>query len=249
MKLGKTLFFFAVCFLLAGMALSFAKISNITPALAQIDTYPILVIDPGHGGADGGAVGSGGVVEKEINLAISLKLKEMLVSSGFEVILTRESDISIHDDGLSGTKNQKTSDIHNRLDILESTPHAVLLSIHQNKFNQSSCHGAQVWYSANNESSQTLAQILQKNFINLLQPDNTREIKKGGRDYYILNNATHPAVLVECGFLSNPSEAQKLSDENYQQQVAFAIYCSILEFVQTGWNGNGISLEENGIGV
>lgn len=189
-----------------------------------------IVLDPGHGGMDGGAVGKQNIVEKDINLAIALKLKTLLEISGFEVYMTRSEDVSIHDPGVSGTKAQKTSDMHNRLKLIEEHPHALFVSIHQNKFQESKYHGAQIFYSPNLPESELLADTLQKSFKELLQPDNNREHKKAGSELYLLYNAQVPAVLVECGFLSNPEEAVKLTQPVYQDQVAFTILKALLEF-------------------
>lgn len=188
-----------------------------------------VIIDPGHGGIDGGAIGVGGVVEKGINLDISLKLKVFFQQAGYRVIMTREDDRSIHDEDSDTIREKKTTDIHNRFKFMEENPKAIFISIHQNKYEQSQYSGTQVFYSVNNDNSKLLAQMIQTRVKKLLQPNNGREIKTAGDNLYLLYHAKSPAVLVECGFLSNSREAQLLQDPNYQNQMAFAIFCGTLD--------------------
>lgn len=191
---------------------------------------PTVVLDPGHGGIDGGAQANG-VTEKDVNLAIALNLRDLLSAQGFRVIMTREDDRSIHDPGITQIARQKRSDLHNRLQILEDQPDAILVSIHQNKFEQSSSQGAQVFFGPNNPTSEVLAQSIQQAFVELLQPQNERQIKRAENNLFLLYEAKAPAVMVECGFLSNPEEAALLSQEPYQKQVAFAVMTGILQAV------------------
>ena len=193
-------------------------------------TRPVVILDPGHGGVDGGAQGNG-IVEKEVNLAIAKKVREFCVLFGFEVQMTRQEDISIHDEGKETIRAQKNSDLKNRLAMMTADPTSVAVSIHLNKFPQSRVKGAQVFYAPRSQGSELLAQTIQDNFRGLLQPDNTRQIKKADSSLFLLyNNTVTPAVLVECGFLSNPEEAALLASEDYQDKVAFAICCSLLQF-------------------
>ena len=205
-------------------------IAEAKPVFVQYHAKPQIILDAGHGGADGGAVGINNVVEKEINLSITLKLADLLRFNGFDVILTRSTDASIHDPAETGVAKQKRSDMYNRLKIIEEHPNALFVSIHQNKFGDSSCKGAQIFYSPNHESSQKLAQTLQNQFREKLQPDNGRDIKASDEGLFLLWNAEIPAVLVECGFLSNQNECELLCDENYQKKIAFVIYLSLLDF-------------------
>lgn len=189
-----------------------------------------VIIDPGHGGVDGGAVGAGGVVEKYINLSISLKLRDFFQAAGFKVIMTRSDDRSIHDEGSDTIRSKKTSDLHNRFDIIEQNPDAVFLSIHQNIFSDSKYHGTQVFFSPNGPVSEQLADNIQKTIRETLQPDNDRETKPAGKNLFLLYNAKTPAVLVECGFLSNIKEETLLQDDAYQTKMAFEIFCGTLAF-------------------
>lgn len=197
----------------------------------QTNTKPssVIIIDAGHGGEDSGAVANG-VLEKDVNLDIALKLRDFLVSSGYTVVMTRDSDISIYDSSAATVREKKVSDLHNRLSIINGSEDNILISIHQNKFEQSKYYGAQMFYSKNNSESQLLAESIRQSVTGLLQPENKRELKPADKTIYILNKATVPAVIVECGFLSNPDEAQKLSDENYRKKMAFAIYCGFLNY-------------------
>ena len=189
-----------------------------------------VVIDPGHGGIDGGAVGYGGVVEKGINLAISLNLRSLFETAGYQVIMTREDDRSVHDEDSNTIREKKVTDIHNRAKLLSKYPKAIFISIHQNKFEKAKFSGTQVFYSNNNDSGKLLAQFIQSNVKNLLQSDNNRVITPAGKNLYILYHAKSPAVMVECGFLSNPQEAALLQDSSYQSKMAFAIFIGTLDY-------------------
>lgn len=191
----------------------------------------MILLDAGHGGEDGGA-GENGVQEKDVNLAVALQLREFLEMSGFRVVMTRETDVSIHDDSASTIREKKVSDLHNRLKLIEQYPGCTFISIHQNQFEQSQYHGAQMFYSKNDERSKLLAEKLQQSFVSLLQPDNEREVKAATKDIYLLWNAQVPAVIVECGFLSNPEEAAKLKEPGYQKDLAFTIYTGFLRYWQ-----------------
>ncbi len=188
------------------------------------------MFEPAHGGIDGGATGIGGVVEKDVNLQISLKLREILKANGYEVIMTRDTDKSIHSSGKT-VAQQKKSDMNNRLKLINSTPNSITVSIHQNHFEQSQYSGAQMFYGRKNESSKLLAEAIQKRFVENLQKDNKREIKEAGKNLYLMYQAQNPIVLVECGFLSNPVESALLSDDTYQNKVAFTIFSGIADYI------------------
>ena len=182
-----------------------------------------------HGGFDGGAVAGDGTVEKDINLAICKKTQEMLKFNGIDVIMTRNTDTGTEDiDG--SIARRKKSDMQNRLKLMRENPEAVFVSVHLNKFTTSAARGAQVFYTPNFEAARELGEDIQASIVALLQPDNTRVIKKGNSSTYLLKNATVPAVIVECGFLSNPSELSLLKGPEYQSKIAFSIYCGILKY-------------------
>lgn len=221
-----------LCTFMIGVAIygAFFNLENTTqPVSAQ--PQKIIVIDAGHGGEDGGATANG-VSEKDVNLDIALKLRDLLTFSGYHVVMIRETDTSIYDASAQTISEKKVSDLHNRLSIINSSEDNILISIHQNKFEQSQYSGAQIFYSDNNTQSSVLAESIRKSITGFLQPDNERELKVGGSNIYILDKATVPAVIVECGFLSNPDEAEKLSDDHYRTQMTFAIYCGFLEYAK-----------------
>jgi N-acetylmuramoyl-L-alanine amidase len=225
----------ALCMVLAVVMVhsAVASIRAITTRIVDIEQLPVIVLDAGHGGMDGGATGSGGLMEKEINLAITLKLRDMLAACGFTVVLTREDDRSIHDEGISGIRRQKTSDMRNRLAIVEQhSPNVIFLSIHQNKFQDSSSHGAQIFHSPNNADSERLARILQDTIIEMVQPENTRDIKRAGKNLFLMYEAKCPAVLIECGFLSNITDTRNLTNPEYQKDLAFSIMVSLLRYLR-----------------
>lgn len=188
-----------------------------------------VILDAGHGGFDGGAVASDGTVEKDINLKITLAAAKFLRQSGFNVILTRESDVSTDDVETEKISTRKKSDLKNRLNLMKDYKDAVFVSIHLNKFTTSAANGSQVFYSRSEESKR-LGDCIQKSIVAKLQPENTRVNKLATSSTYLLYNATVPSVLVECGFLSNKSELEKLKDQDYQNKMAFSIYCGILEY-------------------
>jgi len=206
---------------------------SISSTANTLDTkYKTVIIDAGHGGGDGGAVAKDGTLEKDINLSISQKLETALKIMGYNVIMTRTKDELIYDADVSKTTRQKkVSDIHNRTDLVNSTPNAVLISIHQNKFPATQYSGTQVFYSPNCEESKPLAQSIQFAVRDLLQPYNKREIKKSGTSIYMLYYVKSPAVMVECGFLSNYEECEKLKSKDYQKQMVFCIMCGILNYL------------------
>lgn len=187
------------------------------------------MVNPAHGGFDGGAVASDGTVEKDINLKITLAVAKFLRQSGFNVVLTRENDVSTDDVETEKISTRKKSDLKNRLNLMKDYKDAVFVSIHLNKFTTSAANGSQVFYSRSEESKR-LGDCIQKSIVAKLQPENTRVNKLATSSTYLLYNATVPSVLVECGFLSNKAELEKLKDKDYQNKMAFSIYCGILEY-------------------
>ena len=218
-----------ICVFLFG-ALLYASVNDEPEVLTvSTDSKPVVIVDAGHGGEDGGA-SANGVLEKDINLAVSLKLRDMLTASGYTVVMTREEDISIYDSSASTIHEKKISDMRNRRDIINKSSSNILISIHQNKFEKEKYSGTQIFYSKNNGHSIKLAENIQRSVTGLLQPENKRELKAADSSVYLLDNAEVPAVIVECGFLSNKEEAKKLSTDEYQKQLAFAILCGFLDY-------------------
>ena len=204
---------------------------NTTVNSTKTSNSPVIIIDAGHGGFDGGASTDDGYPEKNINLAVSLYLNEYLNLFGFNTILTRDADISLEDNGLTKIKQKKTSDIHNRMKIMQNTENAIFLSIHQNHYSDSKYDGMQVFFSRNQaDISSRIAQSIQETTTELLQPENKRQIKECGTSVYLIYNAVKPACLVECGFLSNKDEADKLKNQLYQKQIAFCIAVGVMKY-------------------
>lgn len=216
------------CFVLLAVCARITE--HALPTSANASEKPVIVLDAGHGGLDSGAVGVTGVLEKDVNLSVVLALREMLTMSGFEVVLTRDSDISIYDPGVEGIRNQKLNDMDNRLKIIQSYPDSIFLCIHQNNFTDPQYFGGQMFYNNNNPKNLALARIMQNKFAEL-QPGNDREIKLTGNELFLLKSNPNPSLMIECGFLSNPDEEAKLSTWEYRQQVAFTIYGGLMEFL------------------
>lgn len=190
-----------------------------------------VYVDAPHGGADGGCSSADGVPEKGINLSIMLKLRDILTINGYQVEVTRDSDVSIHDSGIEGLANQKSSDMDNRLALFNKYDDALCLSIHQNQFTQPQYRGAQMFYSATNASSEALARSLRGSFRELLQPDNEREIKQCGKELFLCYYSENPTVMAECGFMSNPEEAAMLNTDEYQTKVALTLFYGITDYL------------------
>lgn len=181
-----------------------------------------LILDSGHGGEDGGAVSITGVPESQINLAIVLKLRDVLGLYGVAPVVLREEDISLHDSEAGTLREKKRSDLKNRVAMVEEIEGGTLLSIHQNTYPGSRYHGTHVFY-APTEGSQKLAEHFQNSIKTALQPDNERAVKQIPDTVYIMNHVTCPAILIECGFLTNPGEEALLRDEDYQRKLSAVI--------------------------
>lgn len=185
-----------------------------------------IVIDAGHGGADPGKVGINDELEKDINLKIAVLLKQFLQTEGIEVVMTREDDRGLYDEDAS---NKKVQDMKRRLEIIEESDPVLVVSIHQNSYHEEGVKGAQVFYYSTSDKSRQLADILQLQ-LKKLDPENRREAK-GNDSYFLLKKTAKPIVIVECGFLSNREEAEKLSSPLYQERMAFNIYMGIMQYL------------------
>lgn len=187
-----------------------------------------IAVDAGHGGSDPGKVGTNGALEKDINLALALKLKDLLEQKEIEVVLTRDSDAGLYP---SDATNKKASDMQKRCQIITEANPIFTVSLHQNSYTTEDVKGAQVFYYGQSEKGKELATILQDSLISRVDPDNKR-VAKANESYYLLKKTPTPTVIVECGFLSNPTEAELLLDEDYQNKLARAIYMGILEYLE-----------------
>ena len=184
----------------------------------NIKADQVILVDAGHGGVDSGMVGIGGLKEKGINLDIAMKLKTILEKKGLAVVMTREEDKGLYE---NGTKNMKAQDLQNRIEQIRKYEPVLSVSIHQNSYEDPEIHGAQVFYYSHSREGEAVAKILQES-LQEIDPENHRQAK-ANETYYLLRRTKVPTVIVECGFLTNPEEAEKLSGEEYQEQVAEAV--------------------------
>lgn len=226
----KTIFCVLLSLLVLFVSLITIDNSDFIYTSAQISDVKTVIIDAGHGGFDGGAVAPDGTVEKDINLKISNLISEMLKTAGYKVILTREADVSTDDVETDTIAIRKKSDLKNRLKLMKDYPDAIFVSIHLNKFTTSAARGSQVFYNGKISESKQLGECIQNSIVNLLQPENNRVNKQATSSTYLLYNATLPAVLVECGFLSNKAELELLKNENYQKKMALCCFLGITDY-------------------
>lgn len=204
-----------------------------TSAGISVAAGRVLIIDPGHGGEDGGAVSANGTVESHINLAIGRQMDRIARLMGQTTVMTRSEDISIYDDGCQTLRQKKVSDLHNRVSICNSTQGGVLISIHQNSLpDKPGVQGAQVFYNAVS-GSQELAQAVQQALNDTVNGEHPKDIKKIPDSIYLMKNVTCPAILIECGFLSNAAETERLSRESYQTVLAMVILSAVMENAAT----------------
>lgn len=232
------LFLTALTFILliGSLFMLFGMKSQIVTSSSVQTQKPLIIIDAGHGGEDGGTQSSSGIVEKDINLEISKKVNAIFESFGYETLMIREEDKMVYDGNCSTQREKKVSDIHNRMEIIEKYPDSIFLSIHQNHYSESKYNGAQVFYSPNSDESKLIAESIQNSIISLIQNENTRKIKQSGTEIYLLYHAESPAVMVECGFLSNPGEALLLKDEEYQKKMSLAIAAGVNQYLKESKN-------------
>lgn len=185
---------------------------------------------PGHGGDDPGKVGINGALEKDVNLEIALLVKQFLEAQDIKVVLTREDGDGLYD---SGASNKKVQDMKRRIALIDETSPDVTVSIHQNSYPEEYVHGAQVFYYTGSVVGKELAETIQKQLVEKVDKENKRQVKAND-SYYLLKKTSVPIVIVECGFLSNKEEAQKLCTRQYQEKIAWAIHMGIVQYL----NGN-----------
>lgn len=192
----------------------------------------VVIIDAGHGGEDGGAIGVTGLVEKDLNLDLAKRLCALLEADGVRVIMTRTEDVLLYDRGADYEGRKKVLDLAARQAIGDANPDAIFVSLHANTFPEEIYHGLQVWYSPNCEKSAALAEAVRCEVVGTLQPDNHRQCKPAGSNIFLLHKLQIPAVLVECGFLSNAAECRALEDPAYRDQLAHALYKGICAYYE-----------------
>ena len=227
MKLNKKFIFFSA--IAVAVALTGIGIKAI-PSFSASKPY-CIILDAGHGAPDGGAVGAGGTEEKDINLQIVLKLQEILESRGVSVILTRQDDSSICDKNARTIHEMKVSDMHNRLNIINNSNADLFLSIHMNAFSDAKSNGLHVFYSRNHPEGEELAALIQDG-IGKITGAKTHAVKTASQSLYLMKNPKPLSVLIECGFISNPDEEKKLTDDVYQSKIAFAIANSVISYIK-----------------
>lgn len=220
-------------FCLIALVVAFALITQegesvqTTASFHFSEQIPVLVIDPGHGGEDGGAVASDGTVESHINLSIASTTADLARLLGWKIVMTRDEDISIHDSSAKTLREKKVSDLKNRAQLCNSIENAILVSIHQNSIPAAkNVQGAQVFYNEITGSYE-LAQEIQTILNQTLNSGHTKESKQMGSNNYLMRSVEVPAVLIECGFLSNEAETQLLKTPEYQLKLSLCIVASV----------------------
>lgn len=188
-----------------------------------------VVIDAGHGGADPGKVGINGALEKDLNLQIANRLKKFLEAQDIKVVMTRTDEGGLYDENAS---NKKVQDMKRRIAVIEEAQPEIVVSIHQNSYQEEYVHGAQVFYYTGSETGKALAETIQRRFVISLDPENKRAAKAND-SYYLLKKTSVPIVIVECGFLSNREEAEKLNSAIYQEKAAWAVHMGVLQYLNS----------------
>lgn len=206
-------------------------VDHSVPAFSnQPNDRSTIILDPGHGGEDGGAISYSGIKESQINLQISIRLNDLLHLLGYDTILLRSSDTDLHTEG-STISERKKSDLYQRVSQINQTPNGVLISIHQNQFSDRRYSGAQVFW-ANTTGSKALAEQIQGSFVSDLAPENNRAAKQA-KGIYLTDHINCTGVLVECGFISNPAEEALLITDNYQIKLVCVLATSIATYLET----------------
>lgn len=223
-------FYFCVIFLFMLGTIVGNRTVTVVSEMIPMPRLHRIVIDAGHGGEDGGAVSCSGKNESQYNLQIALRLNDLLHLLGYDTVMIRETDTAVYTKGET-IAQKKVSDLKHRVHIVENTLNSVLVSIHQNMFPESQYKGAQVFY-ANNRNSEDLAKQLQSDFVGTINPGSKRMAKQG-TGVYLLDRIHTTGVLVECGFLSNPEEEQKLSTPDYQKKICCIVASSVARYLSS----------------
>lgn len=205
--------------------------ASVIDSKENVPTDYCIVIDAGHGGEDGGTVGIGGVLEKDLNLAVSDVLYELLNINDTRVLMTRTEDKMLYNKYENYEGRKKMYDLRARVETANETAGAILVSIHMNSYPDPSCHGAQVYYSKNHNESYNIAGKIQNYLALHLQNNNTRKVKAAGNNIYLLDRCECPAVLIECGFLSNAEESAQLSNAEYRKKLACSVFGALCDYL------------------
>ena len=225
---------FICVMMIAGIALGSISV----PATVNASYGKVVVIDAGHGEPDGGAAGADGTTEAGLNLLVAQKLNNLLLQSDIKTVMTRTTNEGIYDPSAKNITEKKRTDMRKRREIQSSVGADLFISIHMNQFEQSKYHGAQVVYDGKNAEAKRLAECIQSALREGVDPDNDRQAMKSDGSIYLLKNAPVPSVIVECGFLSNGEELEKLKTDEYQTKLAWAVMKGIeAYYADTGGNG------------
>ena len=227
---------FMILFLLMGAIIASWKLSELTANVSKEEKKAkkdqvVIVVDPGHGGEDPGKVGNNDVLEKDLNLQIAKKVKKLLEEAGIKIVMTRTND---------KVPDAKKEDLNQRVQLINDTKPKLALCIHQNSYPDAKIKGAQVFYHTITPEAEDVASIVQEQ-LRTVDPTNTRQIKENDT-YFMLKNTQVPTIIVECGFLTNPDEAAKLTQEDYQDKLAQAICEGVVKWL----NGDGEGEAESG---
>lgn len=217
---------------------SVLRANEIIETSALYDAPPCVIVDAGHGGEDGGTSTASGVRESQINLSISVRLRDLLRLCGVQVRMIRETDTAIYAENCTTLAQKKVSDLKNRVAFVNEVPSALLVSIHQNHYPSESVKGAQVFY-ADTDESEALARQTQEYLKTYLEPDNHRKPKPAA-SVYLMQHVTCPAILVECGFLSNARDAERLLTNGHQLRLAAAICASVSDHISQKGSTNEV---------
>lgn len=230
MKRDGIAFFVGACTMVLCCLIAAPKIIPAVSSATAVSS-PTLILDAGHGGEDGGASSASGHKESDINLSIVLKLESLFAFLGTDTVLTRSEDISIHDSGCSTLREKKVSDLKNRVSLIQNTTNPMLISIHQNTFTDPRYQGAQVFYDVGDLSSQW-GTYTQELIRTVLDPSNKRKAALIPEHVYLFSHINCPAILIECGFLSNGEEASLLLTDVYQRKIAMTLAGAYLHELQ-----------------
>ncbi len=222
--------FFVLIFVIISAIILSGMLININSVNISSDDRLTVIVDPGHGGEDGGAVGIDNTIEKDLNLLYANDLKDYLELLGYNVIMTRDKDIAIYDKGCTTIREKKSSDLHNRLNMTKNIKNAIFISIHMNKYPQEKYYGSQIFYGGKNEKSKVLGQIISDNFLKYIDSENKRELKQVGKEIFIVYNSQIPTVLIECGFVSNSNEIKLLKTKEYREKMMMTAALSVIEY-------------------
>lgn len=212
--------------LLVGLAAASRDLEKYVSSDKASKNENMIIVDAGHGGGDPGKIGVNDALEKDINLKIAKLVEKLLTDKGYEVVMTRETDEMLAD---KNSNNKKIQDMKARVELINKTAPALVVSIHQNSYHEESIHGAQVFYYSHSDEGEKVATIMQDALL-AVDAENTRQAKAND-SYYLLKRTEVPTIIVECGFLSNQDEAAKLVDEEYQKKLADAITQGIEEYL------------------